>query len=138
MPRPARLAAAAIAIAALATVGCNTEPLDGVSAETEFVIYEVGSDIVVTLANASDVRVSYVICSPLWDLKKDDGYERIPVTFGCEDDVFYLPAGESVDIPYHFPAGHPLGTWRIAIPVSADNPPKEIYTNDFEMVVTES
>ncbi|HEU4799451.1 MAG TPA: hypothetical protein VFS94_02340 [Gemmatimonadales bacterium] len=138
LPRPASFAAAITAVAALVTVGCNTEPLDSVSAETGFVTYQSDSDIVVTLTNASDVRISYVTCTPRWDRKTDDGYERIPVTHGCEDEVFYLLAGESVDIPYYFPAGHPLGTWRIAILVSSDDSSDEIYTNDFEMVVKES
>lgn len=138
MPRYASLAAAAMAIAVLATVGCNTEPLDGVSAETDFELYEPGDDIVVTLTNESDSDVTYWACPPRWDRKTDDGYERFEMLVGCTDEVTSVPASGSVDLHYDFPAGQPLGTWRIVILAGNGPSPDEIYTNDFEMVVTEN
>ena len=133
MPRATALSAIGVVLALFA-LGCSTEPVDDLSAETAAELYETGDDIVVTLTNDSDDNVSYRACPSIWERKTDGGYDRTEGLEVCSTEVTSVGAHSSVDLHYTFP-GNELGTWRIVIPVGSDNPPDEIHTNDFQVVV---
>lgn len=137
MNRPILLAGFGLA-AALITSACTSEPVEGLSAETEFEVYGTDSPIVVTITNESDEDVQYQACPSNWEHQTDDGHDRVQGLEVCIGAVTVVEANSSVDVTYHFPAGQPLGTWRIVIPVGSDDPVDEIRTNHFQMVVTEN
>lgn len=122
--------------AVLAASGCNTGPVEGLSAETGFELYEPGDPIVVTITNASNDDIQYQACPSTWEHQTDNGHDRVQGLEVCTEVVTVVEANSSVDVTYHFPAGQPLGTWRIVIPVGTGNPADEILTNDFQVVVT--
>lgn len=135
MYRPFLLAGCGLA-AVLVASGCNTGPVEGLSAETGFELYEPGDPIVVTITNDSDEDVQYQACPSTWEHQTDDGNDRVQGLEACIRVVTVVEANSSVDVTYHFPSGQPLGTWRIVIPVGTGNHADEILTNHFQMVVT--
>lgn len=137
MRRPFLAAGLGLA-ATLVFAACTTEPADGMSAETEFELYEVGDPIVVTITNESNAEVSYSACPSIWEHQTSGGHDRVQGLEVCTTEVTAVGANSSVDVTYQFPAGQPLGSWRIVIPVGSDNPRDEIRTDHFDVVVTEN
>lgn len=120
---------------ALALAACSTEPSAGIQAETDQDLYEATSQIRVRVTNGTDAAIRYETCPGKWDRKTATGYQRFEVLESCTKNITTVPAGESVDVSYHFPVGQSLGTWRIAVPVGPDELTTEVKTNDFEVVV---
>ena len=124
-----------VLVFALATTGCGTEPVEGISAETELQQYLPAEEIGVVLTNTSDVPIRYQTCPETWDRKDGSGYERVEELQACTRNITTVPAGESVRVAYTFPDGEPFGFYRVVVPVGLDGLTDEVTSNDFEVYV---
>lgn len=124
-----------VLVLALSITGCGTEPVEGISAETELQQYLPAEEIGVVLTNTSDVPIRYQTCPETWDRKDGNGYERVEELQACTRNITTVPAGESVRVAYTFPDGEPFGFYRVVVPVGLDGLTDEVTSNDFEVYV---
>lgn len=120
---------------ALVTIGCGTEPVEGIAAQTELQQYLPAEEIGVVLTNTSDVTIRYQTCPEIWDRKDGNGYERVEELQSCTRNITSVPAGESARVAYTFPDGEPFGSYRVVVSVGLDGLTDEVTTNDFEVYV---
>lgn len=123
-----------LAIAVLAAA-CNTEPVEGITAQTEEQMYFPSEEIGVVLTNTSDAPIRYQTCPETWDRKEGNGYERMEELQSCTRNITTVPAGESVRVVYTFPESEPFGFYRVVVPVGLDGLTDEVMSNDFEVYV---